>query len=89
VRREPARITFTVGELGALAALLLYAVGALGFLLFGRGFIVWCLVLALLAIPPVRLTIRRRRRELARARAARRAARIAARRPLWDERRVA
>lgn len=77
MERERTRVTFTVGELGAIAALLLYGVGALAYLSFGTVFLELLLVLGGLAAVPVRVAIRRRRARLAKVRRARRAARVA------------
>src|SRR4051794_39363859 len=70
-------------ELLLTAGLLVCGLGALGFALGGTGFLLWCLVLGGVAAPFVRVAVRRRRRELARSRVRRRAARIAAHREVW------
>jgi membrane protein implicated in regulation of membrane protease activity len=77
---------FRPGELLVVAGLLVYGIGALGFLLGGTGFLLSCLVLALVAAPFAWLSVRARRKRLARIRAKRRAARIAAYREVWSYR---
>jgi hypothetical protein len=83
--RARRRLCFKPGELAAVAALLLYGLGALGFVLGGTDFLLWCLLLALLGAPLAWLAVRRRRRRLARLRVERRAARVAAHREVWEQ----
>jgi hypothetical protein len=82
---ERRRVALTDGELAVVGFLLLYGLGALLFTAFGTGFLLWTLVLALLAWVPVRVALRRQRERRERARRARRAARVAAYRPLADD----
>jgi hypothetical protein len=70
-------------ELYAVAALLLYGVGTLAFVLFGAAFFFWFLTLALLAAPFAAIAVKRRRRRLRRIRSARRRARVAAYSEPW------
>jgi hypothetical protein len=86
VRREHRRLTFTVGELGAMAALLLYAVGAGGIALFGADFLVWLVTLAVVLALPIRIALRRRRRALERERLRRRAQRVESYPRVWEDR---
>lgn len=79
-------MTFSVGELGALALLLVYGLGALGYAVGGTAFLVWCLALGGLAAVPGRMLVRRRRRVLERERRARREARVRAYPPLTRDR---
>ena len=84
-RRPRPKIALTIPELAAGGGLVLYAIGALGFALFGVAFFLWFLVLAAVASPLVFVSIRRRRRRLERLRAARRRARVAAYAEPWLE----
>lgn len=85
MRRDRPRIAFTVPELLTVLALVLYGTGTLGFALFGPAFFAWLVALGACAVPFVVVSARRRRRRLARLRAARRQARVAAYPDPWLE----
>ena len=84
-RRPRPRIALTVPELTAVGGLVLYGFGACGYALFGAAFFFWFFVLAVVASPFAVVLVRSRRRRLARIRAARRRARVAAYSEQWLE----
>jgi hypothetical protein len=84
-RRPRPRIVLTVPELAAIGGLILYGFGVCGYTLFGAAFFIWSFVLAVASAPFAVAFVRRRRRHLARLRAARRRARVAAYSKQWLE----
>jgi heme exporter protein D len=85
VRRDRPRFALTIPELYAVASLLVYAIGTLGFALFGAAFFIWFLLTTIAAAPFLAVSVRRRKRRLQRLRAARRRARTTAYSEPWLE----
>jgi heme exporter protein D len=83
VRRDRPRFAFTIPELYAVLALLVYGIGTIGFALFGAAFFFWFVLATIVTAPFVAVSVRRRRRRLQRLRAARRRARVSAYADPW------
>ena len=76
MRTSRRRVAFSDKELLCLSGVALYGLIALGYAVGGGSFLAWCLVLALVLVPGLRLAGRRRRRRLAESRRRRRRARL-------------
>jgi hypothetical protein len=85
VARGRTPLRFSDKELLCLLGLLLYAAGAVAYLLVGQAFFAYLLVIFALLLPCGWVLRRARERDLVRERRRRRAARIAAYRRSWDE----
>ena len=85
VARGRTPLRYSDKELLCLFGLLLYAAGAVAYLLVGSVFFAYLLVILVLLLPCGWILRRGHERDLVRKRRRRRAARIAAHRRSWDE----